>query len=333
MAVSGTISTTTFNTRKVIDHAYRRCRLNAQAITSEMIDYAKDSLYLLLSEIANVKTPSWCVERQIYPFYEGQYTMTLDVGTVEVLNANLRTLQEVDPGASATTITSTSYTYDFDSSDGSVATINTVGVKWSAAAVNLTFAVSADGSTWTTVGTQTTTAAANAWTWADIVPAYAYRYFRITGASAISASEIYLGTLPQEIPMGVLNRDTYVAQSNKVFPGRPLTYWYQRDRVNPVLQVWPAPNAAAEHQQLILWRSRHIMDVGTLAQEVEVPQRWMEAIIAKLAAAVALETPMVDAGIIPMLDQKAAQAYALALAGDNSGAPTYIQPYISPYTR
>jgi hypothetical protein len=333
MAVSGTISTTTFNTRKVIDHAYRRCRLNAQAITAEMIDYAQDALYLLLSEMANVKTASWCVERQIYPFYEGQYTIPLDVGTIEVLNANLRTLQELDPGLDNTVITATSYTYDFNTLDGNTATVNTVGIKWSAAAVTLTFAVSADDSTWTNVGTQTTTAAAGAWTWTDIVPAYAYRYFRISSTSTISATEIYLGTMPQEIPMGVLNRDTYVAQSNKVFQGRPLTYWYQRDRVNPLLQVWPAPNAAAEVQQLIVWRSRHIMDVGTMAQEVEVPQRWMEAIVSMLAAKVALETPMVDLAIIPLLDQKAAQAYALALAGDNSGAPTFINPYISPYTR
>jgi len=67
MAVSGTISTTTFNTNKVIDHSFRRCRLNAQAITSEMQSYALDALYLFLSELASVKTPSWCVEKQIYP--------------------------------------------------------------------------------------------------------------------------------------------------------------------------------------------------------------------------------------------------------------------------
>ena len=36
MAYSGTVSETTFNALKVVDHAFRRCRLPAQAITGEM---------------------------------------------------------------------------------------------------------------------------------------------------------------------------------------------------------------------------------------------------------------------------------------------------------
>lgn len=333
MAVSGTVSSTSFDTRRVIDNAFRRCRLPAQSITPEMQDYARDALYLLLSEMASVKPPSWCVERQIYPFYQGQYAVPLDTGTVEVLNANLRTLQELDPGADKTFITPTSYTVDFSESDSNSGTVTSVGIKWSAASVSVTFQVSNDDLTWTTVETQSTSASAGQWTWTDITPALAYTYFRITSTDVLSMSEVFLGTLPQEIPMGVLNRDTYVAQSNKVLMSRPLTYWFQRDRVNPVMNVWPAPNAAAEHQQLIVWRHRHIMDVGTLRQDIEVPQRWMEAIIAGLAAKMALETASVDIQLISLLDQKASSAMAQALAGDNSGAPSFIQPSIGCYTR
>ena len=330
MAVSGTISTTAFNTLKVIDQAFRRCRLNAQDITSEMHSYASDVLYLFLSEIASVKAPSWCVERQIYPLYAGQPVVTLDVGTVDVLNANLRILQEI--GTSNAVATPTSYTVDLGSPEDA-GVVNTVGVKWSGASVALTFQVSDDNATWTTVGTQNTSASAGQWTWTDIVPANQYRYFRFTSVSPMLLDEVYLGTLPQEIPMGVLNRDTYVAQSNKSYQGRPLTYWYQRNRLNPVVNLWPAPNAAAEHFQLIVWRHRHIMDVGTLQQDIDVPQRWMEAIVAGLAARVALETPNVDVGLLPVLESRASAAMSLALAGDNSGAPTFIQPTIGMYTR
>lgn len=330
MAVSGTVSSTAFDTRRVIDNAFRRCRLPAQSITPEMQDYARDALYLLLSEMASVKAPSWCVERQIYPFYEGQYAIPLDVGTVEVLNANLRTLQEL---TGATVSLPNSYTVDFTAEDGGMGTVTTVGIKWLAAAVTVTFQVSDDNLTWTTVESSETSASAGEWTWTDITPARAYAYFRITSADVLSMSEVFLGTLPQEIPMGVLNRDTYVAQSNKVMTSRPLTYWFQRDRINPVMNVWPAPNAAAEHQQLIVWRHRHIMDVGSLRQDIEVPQRWMEAIVAGLAAKMALETPAVDIQLISLLDQKASGAMAQALAGDNSGAPSFIQPSIGVYTR
>jgi len=329
MAVSGSISSTVFNTRKVIDQAFRRCRLPAQVITAEMLSYAEDLLYLDLSELANVKAPSWCVEKQIYPLYQGQPTISLDTGTVEVLNANLRILQEL---TGVTVSLPNSYTVDFSAEDNS-AQVCTVGVKWSSASVDLVFQVSDDNSTWVTVGTQATESASGEWSWVDISPALSHPYFRITSAGVISASEIYLGCSPQEIPMGVLNRDTFVAQSNKVFQGRPLTYWYQRNRVNPVLNLWPASDNASEHSQLIVWRHRHIMDVGTLAQEIEVPQRWMEAIVSRLAAKVALETPSVDMSLIPLLDQKAAVAYTLALAGDNSGSPTYLQPTIGMYTK
>lgn len=330
MAVSGTISATVFNTRRVIDQAYRRCRLPAQSITAEMQDYAKDVLYLVLSDIANVKAPSWCVEKQIYPFYQGIASIALDVGTVDVLNANLRTMQELEGTAVSLP---NSYTVDFSNQDGGVGFVNTVGIKWSAASVDVDFQVSDDEVLWTTLATSDVSAGAGEWTWTDIPSPTAYTYFRVRSDAVISASEVFLGTAPQEIPMGVLNRDQFVAQSSKVFQGRPLTYWYQRDRVNPVLNLWPAPNAATEHQQLIVWRHRHIMDVGTLAQEIEVPQRWMEAIVAMLAAKLALETPAVDMNIVPLLDQKAAIAYSMALSGDNSGASSFIQPSIGCYTR
>ena len=330
MAFSGNISGTVFNALKVTDHAFRRCRLPAQAITSEMQAYALDSLYVLLSDLANDKPPSWCIEKQLYPLYQGQYQVELDIGTVAVLNANLRTEQEA---TGTTTSSTTEYKVDFNDNEGGVATINVVGLKWSGTAVSLTFATSDDDATWTTVGNQTTSASAGEWTWKDIVPANPARYFRITSVGVRLASEIYLGTLPQEIPMGVLNRDTYVAQSNKVFQGRPLTYWFQRDIPRPVMNLWPSPNAAAEYQQLVVWRQRHIMDTDNLRQEVEIPQRWYEAVIDSLADRVGRETPAVDINLLPMLAARAAGSMARAWAGDNDGSPTFINPGISCYTR
>jgi hypothetical protein len=330
MAFSGSISSTTFNALKVVDHAFRRCRLPAQAITAEMHSYALESLYLLLSELANTKTPSWCIERQIYPFYEGQPVITLANGTVEVLNANLRTMQEL---TGVTVSLPTSYTVAFSNLYGGVGTVNSVGVKWLGASVDLTFETSEDGIIWTQVGTQTTVASTGEWTWTDIVPALAKEFFRITSASPMLMEQVYLGTMPQEIPMGVLNRDTYVAQSNKVFLGRPLTYWFQRDLPRPVMNLWPSPNAAAEHQQLIVWRHRHIMDTQNLQQDVEVPQRWLEAITAGLSARVGAETPMVDPNLITVLDQKWIVARQAAWDGDNDGSPTFINPGIGAYTK
>lgn len=326
MAYSNSISNNTFNALKVVDHAFRRCRLQAQAITAEMQDYALDSLYLLLSELANIKTPSWCIDYVILPMYENQQVVTLPLGTVEVLNLNYRTLQ---PVTGATTTSSTEYRVNFTTAT----TVGTVGIKWNGNSTNLTFQVSSDGITWTTVGTSTVTAVSGEITWTDISGAIAYQYFRITAASTINYAVITLGNTPNEIPLGELNRDAYVNQNNKVFPSRPNSYWFQRDIPRPVINLWPAPFQAAEQAQLIVWRQRQIMDTQNLQQEVEVPQRWIEAIVNSLAAKMAAETPAVDAQLIPVLDQKAALSMQRAWDGDNDGSPIYINPGIGCYTK
>jgi hypothetical protein len=326
MAFSGNVSATTFNALKVVDHAFRRCRLPAQAISGEMQSYALESLYLMLSELANIKTPSWCIEQVILPMYQNQQVVELPLGTVDVLNLNYRQIQ---PLTGTTVSLSTSYTVAFPSAT----TVDVFGIKWAGAAVPLTLQVSNDNATWVTVGTLDVTASAGEISWTDISGAIPYLYFRATASSAISYSLISLGNLPQEIPLGQLNRDSYVNQSNKVFPGRPSNYYYQRDLPRPIVNLWPAPAAYAEGAQLILWRHRQIMDTENLQQDVEVPQRWLQAIVDGLAAKVAGETPSVDINLIPILEQKAAMSLQRAWDGDNDGSPTQINPGIGCYTR
>jgi hypothetical protein len=326
MAYSGSISGTTFNALKVVDHAFRRCRLPAQAITSEMQEYALESLYVFLSELANIKTPSWCIEKMVLPMYQNQPIVTLPAGTVEVLNLNYRVLQVV---SGATVTASTSYTVYFTTQT----VVDTVGIKWSATSVPVTFQVSNDGLAWTTVGSSSATASAGEITWTDISGALPYTYFRITSTQPLSYSVITLGNLPQEIPLGQLSRDSYVNQSNKVFPGRPSSYYFQRDLPQPVVNLWPAPFYASEQAQLVLWRHRQIMDTQNLQQEVEVPQRWLEAIIDGLSARVAAETPQVDPQIMAVREQKAAMSIQRAWDGDNDGSPIQINPGIGVYTK
>ena len=326
MAYSGTIGSTTFNALKVVDHAFRRCRLPAQAITAEMQTYALESLYVMLSELANIKTPSWCIEKVILPMYENQPIVTLPAGTVEVLNLNYRVLQLLS-GASVTL--PNSYTVNFTTTT----TVTTVGVKWLAPAVPLTFEVSDDGLVWIEVGTQDAAASVGEITWTDISGAKPFQYFRFTSTETILFESVVLGNLPQEIPLGQLNRDSYVNQSNKVFPGRPSNYYFQRDLPEPIVNLWPAPFSAAEQAQLILWRHRQIMDTSNLQQDVEIPPRWLEAIVNGLAARMAAETPTVDAQLIPVLEQKSAMSMQRAWDGDNDGSPIQINPGIGVYTK
>jgi hypothetical protein len=74
------------------------------------------------------------------------------------------------------------------------------------------------------------------------------------------------------------------------------------------------------------------MDVGSMTQEIEVPQRWYEALVAMLAARLAMEYLEVDPGMIPMLDGKAKESLYFAQQEERDNSPVNILPNISMYT-
>jgi hypothetical protein len=328
MAFSNTVSQTVFNTRRVIDNAIRRCKLTAQQISAEHIDIANDQLYLFLSDLANQGAPLWCIEKQIYPLYDGVGDITMADGTVDILNSNFRTLQPVT-GTNTTTSTTRTVAFTTD------IFVSTVGIYWTAAAVPVALERSDDGVTWFTIQTETPTAVAGEWTWFDLDSSVAAPYFRVRATTGtLSFSQIYLANTPTEIPLARMNRDDYTNLPNKAFQSnRPLQFWFDRQVNNPIMHMWPVPNEAATVCQIVVWRQRYIMDVGTMTQDVEVPQRWLEAIVAGLAAKMALELVEVDVNMIPILDQKAASALYIAQMEERDNSPMMIAPNISPYTR
>lgn len=328
MAYSNTVSQTVFTTQRVIDNAVRRCRVPAEQITAETISIANDMLYLLLSDLANQGVPLWCIQKCIYPLYEGTPTITTYTGTVDLLNTNLRSLQQV---TGIDTDTSTSREVDFTDATA----VSTVGIWWAAPSVPVSLQRSDDGVTWAIIQNEDQTAAAGEWTWFDLNSSVSTRYFRVVAITGtLGFTQIYLGNTPTEIPMARMNRDDFTNLPNKTFQSnRPLQFWLDRQAQSPVLNLWPVPNATATVYQVVTWIQRHIMDVGTMSQELEVPQRWYEAIVSMLAAKMALEMMEVDPQLIPMLDGKAAQALAVAQAEERDNSPMMIAPNISMYTR
>jgi hypothetical protein len=328
VAVSGTVSTTVFNTRKVIDHAYRRCRVPPEGISSEQISFALDSLYLVLSALANRGLQLWCIEKYIMPLYQAQGLIEMPNGIVDILNTNLRTLQEV---SGTSTSSSTTYQTVFTTQTQ----VTNVGVYWSGASTSYALETSDDGTTWTTVATVANpSTTANETTWTDIEGSLATFYFRVRATSGtLNQSQVFLANTPTEIPMARLNRDDYVNLPNKAFQGRPLQFWVNRQLNNPILYLWPVPSAQFVAAQVIVWIKRYIMDVGTMTQEIEIPQRWYDAVVYILAARIAEETPTVDPQMIAILDQKAQRSLLEAENEERDDSPIYLTPNIAVYTR
>jgi hypothetical protein len=328
MSVSGTVSQTVFNTRKVVDHAFRRCRMPPQGVGAEQLQVAQENLYLILSDLANRGLQLWCIEKYILPLYENMAQVPVPVGTVDVLNTNLRTLQFLS-GTSTTTSTSYKLTVS------STTTVTTVGILWSAASQPFVIEYSQDNATWITLETVANPSlVAGEWVWTDIDGSISAPFWRVSvTAGTLSATSVLFGNTPNEIVMARLNRDSYSNLPNKTFQGRPLQFWLDRQLNQPFMYVWPVPNGDYTLSQVVMYAKRYIMDVGTLTQEIEVPQRWYNAIVYLLAAALAEELPTVDPTLIQVLDQKSLRALNQAEMEERDNSPIYFTPNISVYTR
>lgn len=362
MATSGTVGQTVFTIQQVIDHAFRRGKWPVEALSGEKIDVAMDCLWIILKEWQNRGCPIWKIQKQILPLYQGKVGIATDVGTIEVLNANLRVLQR-QAAASITDMGGTSE-LALDGNletactqtavDGSIildflapTTITTVGLLPNATATwDFVYEVSPDYLNWETVQTFRQQAVEyRKWLWIDVEITRwpSYRFFRIraipsltvfpnVGLTTLDVLELYIGNTPSAIPLAPINKDDYFNLPNKSFQGRPTQYWQNMERAVPVLNLWPVPDAQSNFYQLELQVHAGIEDIGAMTDELDIPDRWQEALIWTLAEKMADEDPDYK-GDIERLERKAKEALGAAWGGITARGPIYIQPNISPYTR
>jgi hypothetical protein len=360
MSVSGTVSTTVFTTRRVLDHSFRRCRLAPELVTSEHIETATDLLYLLMSELVNKGIPLWCIDKQLLALYEGTNEVVCPDGTVDVLNLQIRQLQRLSGTTTASEGTADNATDgDVETACTQVAAGGNITIEFESATSitnigllpnatgtwNIAVQVSQDGVTYTSVYTSATFAAvAGEWQWIDLyatdtsiegVALNNVLFVRLlaTAPTILNVSEFVVANSPSEIPMARINKDDYQSLPNKAFQGRPVQYWLDIQRDNPVIRIWPAVQLQYTFYQLVLTRKRYLMDVGTLTQTLDFPQRWFEAVVSELAARLAMEIQEVSVDLIPVLRGSADRAMATAWDGEEDSSPVFLRPNISYYTR
>lgn len=351
MATSGTVSATVVDTRQVIDHALRRCRIPTPTITPEMQEIARQNLFLLLSSLANQGLPLWTIEKEIYALKTGMTTITCPTGTIDLLNFNLRNLQRLE-GTYATSAGGTAaYAFDddYDTSCTQTSTNGYISIELDSETqvssfgilpngdltTALSFDQSADGTTWTTVDTYTsTTYADETWYWFDLDPTPFNVWFRIraTGGGTLNLREFYVGNSPNEVPLYRMNRDDFWNQNNKAMVGQPLQFWFDRQRDQPVMWLWPAVQDSYREYQFVVNRTRYIQDVGTLRQTLDIPQRWYEAVIWMLAWRCALEIPEVDKAVVPMLKAMNDEQEAKVRSEERDNAPIRWIPDLTAYS-
>jgi len=351
MAVSNAISTTLFRIDDVINHAVRRCKLQPATLDAEVFEAATQNLYLLTSSLANQGYPLWCLEKIVLGPLRAQGQLVLPIGTVDVENANLRTV--TIPTGTAVSSAGGTAENAFDQTllnactqtapDGNISLsyaaatqISNVGVMSNTTQTyTLVFEKSTDnGATWTTAyAPPAQSYPANQWVYFDLDAQLATTTdFRIreTGGATLDILQLVFSNSPSEQPVARLNKDDYFNLNNKTSQGRPLQYWLNRARVQPVMNLWPVPDG--NFYQVAIIRHRHIMDLGVNTNEVEVPQRWYDAIVWGLASSMAVELPGVPGDVMAYVDARFRRALLEAQTEERDNSPIKYGPNISIYT-
>jgi hypothetical protein len=352
---TNTVSQTPFETRKVIDRAFGRCKIAPEKISDEYIEIALDMLYLFLSTLSSNGISLWTITKVILPLYDAVQSVQAPLGTVDILNANLRTSNRLSgtysasegnaalafDGNLATACTQTDAGGYIQIQFQSPTATQIYGILPNASGVwNIAIQTSVDGFTWESVYVNPTLSMVDGqWFWVDIegIPESGVNYVRLQayGLTVLDVTEFVQQNLPEEIPIAKINRDDYANLPDKwQLPGRPVQFWYDKQIDQPILTLWPPPSAAYQLNQLVLYVQMYVQDVGSLTQQLAIPQRWFLAIVSELARQLSMTIPEVsDPNLMAQIAAEADRQLAVAWASENDGSPTYLQPAISCYTK
>ena len=349
MATSGTVGQTSIEVATLIEHVCRRCGVQPDRISPEMIGTVKNVMFMFLTSLSNMGINLWRVQRGLFGLNEGQATYILPAGTLDVIQANYRR-----PSALTGTVTSSAGGTVANLSDKDVNTVFTQesaggSVQWqfaTAKMVNLigilpgadgtlaaSFEVSSDGAAWTAVRTGNFSLFNSKWKWWNIEPAKSALYFRIreTSTGTLSFREVVLSSEWREHPLYRMSRDDYTLVPNKRSAGEPMQYWFDRQSAGQIV-FWPTPNAASGYNVVSLYSHMQVQDIGAISNTLDIPQRWYDAVVANCAYMAILDIPGADLKRYDMLKDQAGLTMRVAEAEERDNGPVEILPNIGPYT-
>lgn len=350
MPFSGTVSQTVIDVMQLIEHAVRRCGKFAEELTVEQIQSARESLYFLLSHMGNRGIQYWAIQKTVIGTISHKYTYYLPLGSIDVLNAFYRTMNR-NTGIAIMSDGDGQLALDGDVSTKCVQAIadgflgvslpepvyvTSVGIlAGDSSPFTIVIEYSEDGVTWNLLQAVPKTMWVDGqWLWYDIDPGKSVRYYRIreTVGGFLNVRELFVGSNPSEITLSRLNRDDYTNLPNKTYPSQqPVQYWMDHTINVPNIQVWPVPNNY--FTQIVVYCSRYIMDVGDLQGEIEIPQRWYEAIIFSLAHKMSLELPGIDLQRIQYLETQMNVHRGEAEDAEYDRSPIRWLPNVRCYTK
>lgn len=135
------------------------------------------------------------------------------------------------------------------------------------------------------------------------------------------------GTSQSDLTINRMSVSTYSTIPNKTTQGRPIRLYVDR-LIVPRFTVWPIPDSSNTYT-LVYWRLRRIQDAGQPGTNtMDMPFRFMPALIAGLAYNLALKNPGSE-GRLPILKAAYEEQWQLAADEDRSRASVRFMPYVS----
>jgi hypothetical protein len=148
-------------------------------------------------------------------------------------------------------------------------------------------------------------------------------------------------TNPIDLVMGPLSAIEYKAITNKLFQGRPTTFWYDR-QITPLINLWPVPDSSQPYTLFCIAYFQLQDAVIPGGVTLDVPWRFLDAFTAGLAKRLAVHYAperLGQAGRPVMgirgtgLIGEAEDAWNAATTQDTENRPLVLMPDLSPYYR
>jgi hypothetical protein len=131
------------------------------------------------------------------------------------------------------------------------------------------------------------------------------------------------GNTQTDITMSRISVSTYATLTNKLVQGRPIQVFIERLNT-PQLTVWPVPDQS-DYYTLVYWRLRRIEDAGGGVNTMDMPFRFLPAMIAGLAYYLAMKIPGAIERL-PVLKEQYDAAWRAASEEDRDRASVRIIP-------
>lgn len=131
------------------------------------------------------------------------------------------------------------------------------------------------------------------------------------------------GTSQVDYTLTRIGIGTFAAITNKNLEARPLQIYVDRQST-PTATIWPTPDAS---YTLVYWRLRRIEDAGVYGNTMDVPSRFIPAMVAGLAYYLAMKKPELM-GRVPYLKSVYDEQFRLAWEEDHDRSSARLIPAV-----